>query len=684
MSFNLYVIILTYTMALLGIAALSLVETITPVFVAVLSLVAVASLLVNLRRLQVGPKWFWNVLAAAILIFFLADYTIISRNLLVSASRFLSLLMASKLFDLRMNKDYIILYTLVFFLMLAAAASTVSIMFLGILALFLVSGIWAMIIINLKRDWAIANPQGVEEPPGRLFGRRFFGFVIATASAALVLTFVLFFAMPRSGLGFLERKTTDTVKVTGFSDTVDLGDIGAVKTDRTVVMRVGLKGGQPPELIHFRGSALDRYDGRRWTRTVNKTEPVTKDRSGRFLTGYSQGPLMEQEIVLEPLETEVLIAASNVIYVNGKFPSLRVDPSGTLYLPAPPYSRIEYVAWSDTLHPRIDNVYASAVDAFRDASFLDSDPSGPAVRSLMAKVTKGAKDDHARAVALEAHLRTSYEYTLDPPHTEGKAPLEDFLFYSKQGYCEHFASAMVIMLRAANIPSRLVTGFLQGEWNGYGNYFIVRKENSHSWVEAYIKGRGWVTFDPTPGAGLGSYVIPSTLSLYIDYIRWKWNRNIIHFTLFDQMKMAASVENNLYSYFRAVKNAFSRDKDAASKGRSLRPKTLLAVIILLLITAAAIAALRMRARARKSIVKTPWYYAEMTAILKRKGIERRPGETPVEFAKRLDTSVVYEITASHEAQRYGGKHPEQDEVARLEENLKEIKRTDSIRKEPNK
>jgi len=374
-----------------------------------------------------------------------------------------------------------------------------------------------------------------------------------------------------------------------------------------------------------------------------------------------------------------LIAASNVAHIDGKFPSLRVDQSGTLYLPAPPYSRIEYVAWSDIIHPKIDKADAVA-EEFRETVFLDTDPSGPAIRALTAKVIKDARDDHGRAVALEVYLKGAYAYTLNPDHTEGKTPLEDFLFYSKEGYCEHFASAMVIMLRAANIPSRLATGFIQGEWNAYGGYFIVRQENAHSWVEAYIKGRGWVTFDPTPGEGLGIYAKPSALSLYIDFIRWKWNRNIIHFTLFDQVKIAAAVERNLHSYFTAIKKAFSWDKEAASKGLSIPPKTLLATVALLLIIAAAIAALRLRATARGRVVKTPWYYVEMTAILKKKGIERRPDETPVEFARRLDSHSVYELTARHDAQRYGASRLEQDELTALKNMLQEIKKTNFTRK----
>jgi len=664
-------------MALLGIAAASLVETVSPAFVVFLGIVAVASALVNLRRIQLVPAWAWNILAVVIFAFFLADYSVISGSLLVAASRFLAVLMVSKLFDLKTNRDYIITYALVFFQILAAAASTVSISFLVILGLFLVSGIWAMIILNIRRDWAASNPQS-DGPSGRVFGPRFFVFVIAAAVATLVLTFVLFFVMPRAGLGFLERKTANTVKVSGFSDTVDLGFLGEVKTDRTVVMRVGIRSGRPGALIHFRGAALDHYDGGRWLRRVKKTVPVPRGRSGRFLIDSAEGRLLEQDILLEPIDADVLFAASNVMFIDGKFPSMRIDPSATVYLPAPQYSRLEYVAWSDVLHPRATQDNALILEEYRETFFLDTDPSGPAIRALTADVTKGAKNERAAAQAIETFLKVTYEYSLNPAHTEGKTPLEDFLFYSKQGYCEHYATAMTVMLRAAGIPSRLVTGFLEGEWNGLGNYYIVRQENAHSWVEAYIKGRGWTTFDPTPGAGLGSAELPSALSLYIDLIRWKWNRNIIHFTLTDQFKMAVGLDQTMHSFIRALKKAFTWEKKTTADGRWMPPKAALTTGIFIIIIAAVVIILRMRsiAHGRSAEQKTPRFYVEMIRILKKRGIERQPGETPAEFAKRLDNPTVYAITAAHEAERYHERDLTPVELNRLERDLKKIKKPD--------
>lgn len=677
MNFALYTIILTYVMASLAVASVALIESIPPAFIVFLSGATVVSLALNLTRRALIPKWLWNVLAGLILLLFLADYAVISRSLLVSAARFLAVLTVLKLFDLKTNRDHLVSYVLVFFLILAASASTVSISFVVILGLFVVSGTWAMIIFNIKRDWATANARS-PEVPGRVFGVRFFAFVAAASVATIILTFALFFAIPRAGLGFLEKKTGSTLKVTGFSDTVDLGDLGAVKKDQTVVMRVGIKTGRPKSLLRFRGTQLDYYNGRTWSRRVMTLYNAQKQGFNRFLVGSGVSPLLEQEILLEPLDTDVIFAASNPVFIQGKFANVRVDWSGSLYLPSPPYSRLEYIAWSDITHPKPE--HNAVPDGFKDTTFVDTDPSGPRIKELTVEVTKGAKTDLAKATAIESYLKGTFDYTLDPPHTEGKSPLEDFLFYAKKGYCEHYASAMVVMLRAAGIPSRLVTGFLEGDWNDYGGYYIIRQENAHSWVEAHIKGSGWVTFDPTPGPGLSSYDSPSAFSLYLDMLRWKWNRNIVHFTLNDQMSLAVVIERGIYSYYTAVKKTLSWDTGTrqTDDAKRLAPKTLLAAVILFIAIAAAFVVIRRRTGARGKLrgTTTPQYYIEMTRILKRRGMERRPGETPTEFAVRVDRPEVTTITRAHEAERYKGRFLDATEIDGIKKNLETIKKDD--------
>ena len=112
-------------------------------------------------------------------------------------------------------------------------------------------------------------------------------------------------------------------------------------------------------------------------------------------------------------------------------------------------------------------------------------------------------------------------------------PVDDFLFNSKRGYCEHYASAMVLMLRTIGIPARIVTGFYGGEFNEYGGYVIVRQSNAHSWVEAAIDGR-WRLFDPTPPVVERR---ASAIGYLLDMLRMKWNRYVVAFSASDQKEI---------------------------------------------------------------------------------------------------------------------------------------------------
>ena len=105
----------------------------------------------------------------------------------------------------------------------------------------------------------------------------------------------------------------------------------------------------------------------------------------------------------------------------------------------------------------------------------------------------------------KSYLRRNFRYTLKLTGTPGRDPLAHFLFETRAGHCEYFASAMAVMLRAIGIPSREVNGFLPGEYNDLGGDYIVRASDAHSWVEAYFPGSGWITFDPTPPAPDSGY-----------------------------------------------------------------------------------------------------------------------------------------------------------------------------------
>jgi len=143
-----------------------------------------------------------------------------------------------------------------------------------------------------------------------------------------------------------------------------------------------------------------------------------------------------------------------------------------------------------------------------------------------------------RTRRLEAHLRSSYRYALDLGNEPTDRPIERFLFETRAGHCEYFASSMVLLLRSQGVPSRLVTGYYGAELNPLEGYFIVRLSNAHAWAEAWLPELGWTTFDPTPPAGLpapgGSESWLHWWSQAWDYVVFRWDRYVLTYGFSDQ------------------------------------------------------------------------------------------------------------------------------------------------------
>lgn len=675
MRFSYYALILVYFMTGLGLLATSLVESVGPGFIAVVAAVSAFSFYIGAKGKRVISGMAWNVLAAAVLVMFLADYLFVTKSLITASSRFLTVLLALKLFDLKGTRDYMILFSIVFFQIIASAASTVSPLFLLILILFIIGAIFAMVILNIKKDWDEWAPSGSEIPRG-LLDTPFFLTVVIVSVVSLATGFALFFLMPRMATGFFESKTLNTVKVTGFSEKVDLGSIGPVKTDSTVVMRVEVEERDFLRIrtagpLYFRGTALDRYDGISWARTARELKEVRRDQTGVFVLGDERGALVKQVIYLEPLETNVLFAASRAVSVRGRFPSLRVDPSGSIFLPSTPYSRIVYTVLS---RPGDIAGEASGVTGFDlETGAVDGGEAGARLTGLVNGIIKGKKTPLEKAAAIDEYLKANYKYTLSPGKGGGANPLDDFLFFTKEGYCEHYATALAVMLRLAGVPARLVTGFLQGEWNSFGNYFIVRQRDAHSWVEAYVEKAGWVKLDPTPQAGTSPYETRYRLLLYLDAFRLRWNRYIINYTFTDQQRIGLRIESQTSAFFNSIKNALRSPRSLFPRGGKGAVPYAIAFLAAALAAVIYYAIRRSARREGTAGLKTPGFYMEMLSVLEKKGFRLNIGETPLEFAVRTGAPIVLDVTRAFQEERYGGITPGPGELASIRAKIEEMK-----------
>jgi transglutaminase-like putative cysteine protease len=181
--------------------------------------------------------------------------------------------------------------------------------------------------------------------------------------------------------------------------------------------------------------------------------------------------------------------------------------------------------------------------------------TSPAIRAL-AKTLIGSENNVLKAVAkVEQYLKANYDYTLDLKRNEHLQPLDDFLFEQKRGHCEYFATAMAILLRAEGIGTRIVNGFLGGQWNRYGQYFAVAQGDAHSWLEVQLPmehcegerctwSTHWVRRDPTP-AGTGSPTEISLLSrlrAYTDAFRMRWYKHVIEYDLEQQAGLISTAQ----------------------------------------------------------------------------------------------------------------------------------------------
>ena len=173
---------------------------------------------------------------------------------------------------------------------------------------------------------------------------------------------------------------------------------------------------------------------------------------------------------------------------------------GGLLLPLPPSSRIRYSVTSHIPQLVADERTTSILD-YPDSirsHYLQVPMGSQQVADLAHRVIQQATTPFEQTLAIQQHLLRNYRYSLEADTATLNHPLEEFLFTRKTGYCEHYATAMVVMLRTVGIPARLVTGFLATEWNEYGGYFTVRQRDAHAWVEVYFPHSGWITMDPTP------------------------------------------------------------------------------------------------------------------------------------------------------------------------------------------
>jgi transglutaminase-like putative cysteine protease len=306
--------------------------------------------------------------------------------------------------------------------------------------------------------------------------------LLAHAAPAALVLFLLFPRVPGPLWGLPEDAYAG---MTGLSDAMSPGNISRLAQSDAIAFRAEFEGDPPPPRERYwRGPVLWDFDGRTWRMGP---EWIKEFEAPRGRERY------EYVVTLEPHNRAWLFALESVARLPLR---ARYTNDGMLVAASPVRSRLRYDAASlAQAEPAADE----PADGLRRALALPA-LGNPRARALAARLRQGAQDEGQIVLrALDFFRRSGLGYTLEPPLL-GPDPVDEFLFDTREGFCEHFSSAFVYLMRAAGVPARVVTGYQGGEVNYVDRIITVRQSDAHAWAEVYLPGRGWVRADPTAAA----------------------------------------------------------------------------------------------------------------------------------------------------------------------------------------
>ncbi|HYB72933.1 MAG TPA: DUF3488 and transglutaminase-like domain-containing protein [Candidatus Sulfotelmatobacter sp.] len=672
-----------------GFAALVLADALSPLAAAGVGAAIAATWWADRLRRRLDPRLV-TAIGVAFLVFLAVDAAFVAESFFDGIIHLLVLLLLYKLATWGTARDAIQLGVLSFFLLVAASAVTISVEFLAIFVGFLAVGTWAFTLLHLRQEAEQCSPAAVGMlETARIVTPGFIASSLVLSLAALALTGAIFFILPRVGRAFLPLQARAAGMATGFTDRVELGAFGTIQTDATTVMRVYLpdhrEGAPPPEGLRWRGLALDRFDGTTWTAAVGWRRPLPRRLDGTFVLRRPDPgrPLLRQEVDLEPVGSDVLFAAPGVLAVSGPMPSLQADETGAVLLPQRPAARLHYAAYSQPPQGaagRVGPAGATLPVALAEP-YLQLPPLPARVGALARELAAGARGPLEKAQQIEAALRRRYRYSLSLQRDRRLDPLEDFLFQQRAGHCEYFAASMAIMLRLEGVPARVVNGFQSGEWNEFGRYFTVRQRDAHAWVEAFIPGAGWLTFDPSPRAefeaaqGYGA----GRLARYLDFLRTRWTRYVVDYSLQDQLQAAQLLRQQTGRLREGAGSALGRLTRRGGGGAGAG-RWVVAAAVLIAAAACLLGRRGVGAGAGRRRGDNVRFQARLQRALARRGFVPAPGETPLELARRAaegggaPLAPAEEITRLYYRVRFGAEPLAPAEAARVEALLAALER----------
>jgi protein-glutamine gamma-glutamyltransferase len=567
----------------------------------------VLRMVIEVKRWQLPPTWARVLVAIAALLGVAASYR--TLNGIDAGTALLVVMAGMKLLETKSTRDLTVVVFISYFALFAAFLYNQDLLLLP----YMLFTAW-LLTATLMRI------HQTESMPVREAAR-------ATAKMflqALPLAVLLFLFFPRLPGQFWAVPARDRA-MTGLSEEMTPGDVSELSLSSAIAFRVRFEDDPPPPRERYwRGPVLHQFDGRTWRRVATPFAPQDV---------VSSGPTYRYRISLEPQERNWVFPLDMVTGWDRE----RAFRTGDFQL----FARQSQITVLTSFELESTPQYITTTQLRQDLRHWDTYlPENRNVRTLALarRMREEAGSDEAFIESVLTRFRSEeFFYTLQPPALDANA-VDDFLFNSKRGFCEHFASAFTVMARAAGIPARVVTGYQGGEFNAMGGYFIVRQSDAHAWSEVWLEGRGWQRIDPTaaiaperielgldaalseadtaPGRALRNTAFISKLRLAWDAANTFWNDEVVQFGQAQQrwLLQKLNFEDTRWEYL------------------------IVALVLTLLgffLALTSYLAWKFRPRSRDPVANV---YEQMCRKLGKLGLPRQPHEGPNDYVARVAQS----------------------------------------------
>lgn len=470
------------------------------------------------------PRWMLTLFSVLVILFFL--YKFDSSELVTQTLEALLVLLGIKFLEKKQIRDYMQIYAIVLFLLSGLGLMTLGIDFV----------IYFLILIFLLSIAFVLLTYYAQDSELEFSKRSMVKLTVKCLwipILAIPLSVVMFVILPRTQYPLLDFLNKPDRAKTGFTDRVRLGEVSNIQEDASIIFRANMEK-VDENILYWRGIALDYFDGTSW-----------RSREKRLFVANAktriEGERIKQLIYLEPYQNIYLFGLDKPVFISTRYVKKYDDLSfsSSIFIER----RMRY----EVLSVIGDAIEDEEID--RERYLQVPEGISPRIVDLVNSITRGKEGPEAIS-SLYAFLHDgAFRYSLQNLPVS-RSPLETFLFASRYGNCEYFASTFAVMLRIAGIPSRVIGGYRGGYYNDVGQYYLIPQKNAHVWVEAFVPGKGWLRYDPTP-ASIENFAFPlqgdSLLRarVFLDTVNYYWYAFIINYNLEKQISFLRKVRTGM-------------------------------------------------------------------------------------------------------------------------------------------